>query len=75
MESPIFTKAGKRKFIRDLCNAVRDEAVSKVGRMPSTWDGRELREYLADKFEASRMPVSSASRRKAYRDAVAVENL
>lgn len=41
----------KKKFIRELCNSVRDELISKVGRMPKEWDGLELRELVERKFD------------------------
>lgn len=50
----INTRAGKRRFIRTLCNSVRDELIAKVERMPADWDGHELRELIADTFNFSR---------------------
>lgn len=69
------TKGFKAMFIRELCNNVRDELVAKIARMPPEWDGRELRELVADSFEACRMPVDDKKRRRDYRNYVIVNNL
>lgn len=45
----------KKKFIRNLCNSVRDELIGKVGRMPKEWDGVELREIVIRKFRNESM--------------------
>ena len=45
------TKDEKAEFIVNLCNAVRDSVIAKVGNMPEAWDGHELRRMLADQFE------------------------
>lgn len=71
----ISTATGKQEFIRQLCAAVLRDALEATTRMPEEWDGRELREYLADKFERSRMPVDDRKRRKAYRNFVLVNDL
>lgn len=79
-DHPIKTKAGKRQFIRDLCNAIRNEACAKARQMPKDWDGHELRVYLAEKFEDSaRMSLVRAYPRsplaKAYRNEMLTRNL
>ena len=64
----------KKKFIKDLCNRVRDEMLSKVGDMPEFWDGLELRLLLAQKFESQVYEIS-LSRRRNFRNEVIVRNL
>lgn len=44
------TQRDKKRFIRSLCNSVRNDLIDKVGRMPKEWDGYELRELIALKF-------------------------
>ena len=77
---PIHTRRGKRQFIRDLCNRIKKDVISKVGAMPSEWDGHELRVYLAETFEDSAsMSIlrnrKDARRLRAYRNHVIVNNL
>ena len=69
------TEQQKRTFIHDLCDSVRNELLSKTLAMPEDWDGRELRELIADTFERCRMPSLNKHRRKAYRNEVLVRNL
>lgn len=40
----------KAKFIRSLCNSVRNEIIKRIQYMPEGWDGIELREYIAREF-------------------------
>jgi hypothetical protein len=64
----------KRKFIRDLTAAVRDDLLKKVKNMPQEWDGIELRQRLADKF-ANEVFEMTAKRKRAYRSEVATKDL
>lgn len=56
----------KKKFIRSLCESIHAELQSKVALMPEEWDGLELRELIADKFDRERH-MSMPGRRKDYR--------
>jgi hypothetical protein len=47
----IHSVAGKREFLKNYLNSVRDELISKADQMPEEWDGHELRWLVADKFE------------------------
>lgn len=42
--------AFKKKFIKELCDNIRDETIGKIPLMPPEWDGHELRVYLAEQF-------------------------
>ena len=44
------TTTEKRRFIRQLVNTAKKDAIKAAARMPQSWDGHELREYLADYF-------------------------
>lgn len=60
----INTPKGKKQFIRDHCDLIRDELLAKVHLMPDNWDGQELRVYIADRFEeAASMSVLRALNR------------
>lgn len=53
------TREEQIKFITALTDSVRDELITEVevGNVPDTWDGFELRQWLADKFRASTYPM------------------
>lgn len=82
---PIETRNGKRRFIRELCNRIRDEVSAKVPSMPTEWDGHELRIYLAERFADSAsvsslvqrwpMPVFRKGRGNDYQSTCAINNL
>ncbi len=72
------TTVEKRRFIRQLANAIKKEALVTAKRMPQSWDGHELREYLSDKFNESRsrlMTETRSARRRAYTNDCANLNL
>lgn len=66
-------------FVKELVNSVQEEVLAKLNKTPEDWDGRELRQYLADKFadsaSISQMQDKRQSRRRAYENTVLVENL
>jgi len=68
--------ADKKKFIKSLCNAVRDDLLSKVGNMPDAWDGIELRHMIAGAF-ASEAKWRDMDRRRlrSFRNEVVTRNL
>lgn len=62
------TVEGKRRFIRELCDRIRDDVMRDAEKMPEAWDGHELRRLLADRFEESAsMSAPMENRRKARR--------
>lgn len=52
----IHTKRGKARFTRDLCGSILSDVLADIraGRIPAEWNGHQLRELLADKFDAAR---------------------
>jgi len=70
-------KKDKVRFIKDLCNSVKNELISKIDKIPENWDGYELRELIAQKFR-SESYLMNDKRSKRYRDFendVIVQNL
>lgn len=68
------TKEEKVQFIKKLTDSIRDELVARVDEMPEEWDGHELRELLAAKFDAERSNVMlhhARRRRRYYREFLA----
>ena len=71
-------KKQQERFIKELALSVVAGIVSDIrkGNLPESWDGFELRQLLADRFERSTMGASFTGRRKAeYRNTVLVNDL
>ena len=70
----------KIAFIQNLPSSIAMELIKKVrdGRIPEDWDGHELRELLAEKFDRERGDIlrnKRSARYKAYRNTVLTNNL
>lgn len=73
-----FTRAEKRRFIRLICNDLRDALLRDVPRVPVEWDGLELREWIADRADRLRIKMGGqmyGKRRRNYHNAMRVANL
>ena len=66
----------KKTFVRELANSITDSitALIDAGKIPEDWDGYELRSFFVEKAEFSRTSLSG-SRKRAYRNAVIMNNL
>ena len=69
------TRQEQIDFVRELSKNVAEDIVDSIerGRIPSEWDGRELRLLLADKHSEWDMATRADKRR--YRNTVLVNNL
>lgn len=67
--------AEKKRFIKDLCNAVRDDLLEKVKDMPECWDNVELRSLLAGKFAWQVSSLIRGKRGRAFRNEALTRNL
>lgn len=61
---PIYTRTGKRQFIKGLMDGMRDDLIKAVPLMPEDWDHVELRELIAARV---RNQVGSAAPPKSQR--------
>lgn len=52
------TTTEKIEFISSLTSAIAEDLIDKVDTLPEEWDGIELRELLADKFDAERIQMN-----------------
>jgi hypothetical protein len=68
-------QADKKKFIANLCDSVRDELVAKVEDMPDNWDGHELRQLIASKFNREAFDLIRGKRGRAFRNEILTRNL
>jgi hypothetical protein len=59
------TKRDQRQFVGDLLRNIRADIMSaiRIGLIPRSWDGIELREYIADKAQRSRATRALVGRR------------
>jgi hypothetical protein len=70
------TQAEKKRFIRELTKSVAAEVLAKVPKMPEQWDGVELRQLVADRFNDCTHPrILSGKRQSDYESAVVDRNL
>lgn len=60
--------ADKEKFIRSLCDSVRDRTIESIRHMPESWDGIELRWFLSAAFERQTTPRLDQSLKRRFRD-------
>ncbi len=68
--------ADKKKFIRSLCNNIRDELLRKAASMPENWDGIELRQIIGEKAAHEMAPrILTGKRKRAYRAEIYQRNL
>lgn len=70
------TKEEQIRFITELTHSVRDELITEVemDNVPDTWDGFELRQWLADKFKNSTRPMGH-QRRAEFNNYILIHNL
>lgn len=70
------TKKEKEIFANELIENVRQDILKKIPLMPDAWDGIELREYIAEKFNGITFKGTlHKGRRKDYKNFVLVNNL
>ena len=71
-------KYEQRQLAWQLIQSITAEVLGNIeqGRTPETWDGTELRQYIADKFtELSVIRRMDRKRAREYRNEVIVRNL
>ena len=69
------TKKEQEEFVVDICDALKVLVLTKVPNMPETWDGYELRLYIADKAQELTRLEMSRKRMRDYNNTVIVSNL
>ncbi len=65
------------KFVKALVGSVLDTVATNIERdlIPDTWDGFELRQYLADKFADASYVDMSRKRKAEYQNTIMINNL
>jgi len=61
------TKPEQRRFVRELVANVRADLVKNVKNVPDNWDGHELRQWIADRFQESSWMIKAPENRGRYR--------
>jgi len=68
----------KKEFIAELMNSVQGDLIRQVDRLPETWDGHELRQWVSDRFYAQTSSVfhdKRSQRRKEYENFILTSGL
>lgn len=70
------TRTEQIRFVRDLTGQVKNSLLADIGRVPEEWDGHELRQWIADRFQESSYTLKTDKRRyREYRNAVTMRGL
>ncbi len=60
---------GKKTFVADILSGFRTEMDRDMDKMPENWDGKQLRQYMADKFVSKILKIKmTRDEMKEYRD-------
>jgi hypothetical protein len=68
----------QKEIVRDVLDSVQQHITARIdlGHVPATWDGHELRQWLADRFaRESQGGLMQGKRLRQYRNTVIVNNL
>lgn len=69
------TKRDQRRFVQDLLSSIRHDIHVAIhqDRIPRSWDGIELREYIAEKAQRSRATRALVGQRaRDYRNHITI---
>jgi hypothetical protein len=71
------TNHEQRIFVSELVNRVLDDLMAAVAtkKLPPEWDGIELRQWIADQFDRTRLGTFRGARKRDYKNAVLVLGL
>ena len=70
------SKKEQRRFVRDLIRNVRADLLMRTKLIPDEWDGHELRQWIADCFQAASFTLDTMpARRRAYRNEILTRGL
>lgn len=65
----LLTGAEQQKFINDILIDFRKEVERDIEKIPRAWKGKELRQYLADRFSAKMLQIKmTRSELKEYKE-------
>lgn len=75
----MLTREEQIGLVQDLMSSITSGVIAKIneGKIPESWDGHELRYYLADIFDSERTSLMkhNRKRRKNYHSDVYMNNL
>jgi len=78
MGNNTMTIPDKIQFVNELIESVRHDIIKKIERsnIPDEWDGIELRQYMADRFnDVVISGTMSRTRKREYNNSVLINNL
>lgn len=70
-------KLEQKTFVLELGMSVIQEMMETIGKgkVPENWDGVELREWMAERFNQARLGGMSRGRKAKYNNDIMVNNL
>ena len=70
------TKDEKLEFLNNFIDHVEDSIILNIDKFPDNWDGIELRQLIADKFQWETFPeYLTGKRKREYKNSIIVDNL
>jgi len=70
------TYEAKVTFTKELIATVQRDILRKMRKVPDDWDGHELRQLVADHFQAATTPLmEKGKRRRHYENEVMIQGL
>jgi hypothetical protein len=71
------TKKEQTRFITNICNNVRDDLTRMVkdDKIPDSWDGHELREFIKDRSALVSFGTLQGKRKRDYKNHCIINNL
>lgn len=69
------SKQEKCDFISDLIDSVHASLMHAVDKVPEHWDGLELRQLIADKFQEQTTTPMHGRRLREYRNEMLARNI
>ena len=70
------TRQEQRKFVKEVIDSVSKDIVEKLPKVPEEWDGRELRQFVADNFALATWALKEdKTRYRDYKNEVVVRDL
>lgn len=50
-------------FVEEMFDRIREEVLAQVPKMPDTWNGVQIRQYIADKFASQTWKMDRAAKK------------
>ena len=75
MKAETMTKAQQRMLARSICKGIQADVLNAIGKLPSNWDGIELRQLVSDIATRHESKLLVGKRRKDYENDLLTRNI